>query len=507
MKDYEFDKLKLADWNPQMAAPLVSSTLTMDDLLENSEGYIFENPSNGLIYLVYDSKVSTGVIDDYLIVPDQFLNTEETFMMPPLLPGDSFVLVFSHPYEMNLPGGERLDSLRMDGLFNLQVQSGITHSGRIEVELPFLLRNGKPVTLTLDHNYTGSLPVLINQQIDLSECVLVTATQGSTSNVLEPKYKIVLYGDNNTGIGPFTINMGESLTDIDFTSAFGQLGNREEELSDTLLIDAFSQVDFGNVAIDSVILRLLVRNSFGLPVLIVPQAIWGYSPASFPYKFYVDDLATQYNIAAPVLAGIGQFAETRHTIRSASLASVLNQSPRKLYYHFVGQINPPPSTGYNFILDTSRVDLDVQVEIPLSGRVGGLVLHDTVDFSMEDVEELQSAGFRVHIENNFPLEAEFQAYMLDESGLVVDSLFSGYSLVIASGTLGPTPELRILSPGTRTTDVLFSGTRRDHLLQTSKLVLKGRLKTTGGNRVKVYGDAWLKVRIGANAALNISIDD
>jgi hypothetical protein len=507
LKDYDFEKVKLADWNPSMAAPLVSSTLTMADLVENSGGYAYEHPSSGQIYLVYSSKVSTGVIDDYLVIPDQFLNSQETFMMPPLFPGDSFVLAYGHPYEMNLPGNERLDSIRTNGIFNLNIESNIEHSGRIEIELPFLICDGQVVTLVLDHTYSGSIPVIINQQIDLSSCVLVTSSQGSTNNILEPKYKLVLYGDNNPSVGPFTITMGESLTNIDFSSAFGFLGSREEVLTDTILIDAFNSVNYGTIAPDSVILNLLVRNSFGLPVRIVPQELWGYSPSNYPYKFFVTDLATSYTIAAPVLAQLGQFAETRYTIRSASMASMVSNSPTKFHYRFAGQLNPLPLTGSNFILDTSRVDLDVQVEVPLSGSVAGLALEDTVDFEMDGLDELVSAGIKVRIENNFPLEAEFQAYMLDESGAVIDSLFSGYTLVIASGSLGPAPEYRILNPAQKVTDILFSGARLDNLMQTRKILLSSDLRTSGGGKVRVYGDAWMKVSIGANASLNISMNE
>ena len=507
LQDYDIDKVRLADWNPSLAAPLVSSLLTMDDLVENSEGYAWEDPTSGQIYLVYSSHVSTGVIDDYIVIPDQFLNTQETFMMPPLLPGDSFVLQYGYPYEMVLPGNERLDSVRTDGLFTLHIESDISHSGRLEILLPFLRCDGHPLTLVLDHKYTGTLPIHIDHQVDLSSCVLVASSEGSTYNILEPSYKLVLYGDSIPSMGPFTINMGESLTDIDFSSAYGFLGTREEEVSDTVLIDAFNNVNYGTVAPDCVILKLLVRNSFGLPVKVIPLDLWGYSPINFPYKFYINDLADSYDIGAPVLSQLGSFAETRLTIRSASLANVLSNSPTKFHYRFGLNLNPLPVTSSNFVLDTSRVDLEVQVEVPLAGSVAGLSLRDTVDFKMDGLNELVSAGIRVRIENNFPLEAEFQAYMLGETGTLVDSLFAGPTLVIASGAIGPGPELRILTPAERVTDIMFSDARLEHLKQTYRIVLSSNLRTSGGDRVRLYGDAWMSVNIGANAMLNTPLNE
>jgi hypothetical protein len=46
----------------------------------------------------------------------------------------------------------------------------------------------------------------------------------------------------------------------------------------------------------------------------------------------------------------------------------------------------------------------------------------------------------------------------------------------------------------------------DFLLQTEKLILKGRMRTANGERVRIYGDAGLQVQIGANAKLNVSLN-
>jgi hypothetical protein len=150
--------------------------------------------------------------------------------------------------------------------------------------------------------------------------------------------------------------------------------------------------------------------------------------------------------------------------------------------------------------------VDVQIEVPLSGAISELILQDTVDFDLSSIEELEAAGFRVHIENTFPFEVAFQAYLIDPTGNILDSLFSGFDLIIASGNVGPPPDLRVISSGKQTTDIQFSGSRMDSLLQTEKLILKGRMRTANGERVRIYGDAALQVQIGANAKLNVSVN-
>jgi hypothetical protein len=44
-------------------------------------------------------------------------------------------------------------------------------------------------------------------------------------------------------------------------------------------------------------------------------------------------------------------------------------------------------------------------------------------------------------------------------------------------------------------------------MQTRKILLSSDLRTSGGGKVRVYGDAWMKVSIGANASLNISMNE
>lgn len=506
LKDYDFDKVKFADWNPEIAAPLVSSKLTMADVLENSEGYLLEDPQSGQIYLVYESQATTGVLEDYLVIPDQFLNTEENFSMPPFLPGDTFILAYSQNYPMNLPGGERLDSLEMRGHFDLHITSNINHSGIIEVKLPFFRCDGSSLEIILDHNYTGTLPVIIDHSIDLNGCVLIPQTIDTLSNVLNPEYRLILYGDSNAMANPYTISMNESLRDVEFVRAFGYLNSRQESLSDTLMIDAFNGTTFGGIAIDSVILKLEVRNSFGLPVRLIPNNLWAYSAINFPYKFNIADLPDFFEIQSPSISQVGEAAISHITIRSGDIATAINNAPNKFYYDFSGALNPDGSTGSNFLLDTSRIDVDVQIEVPLSGAISELILQDTVDFDLSSIEELEAAGFRVHIENTFPFEVAFQAYLLDTNGILLDSLFNGYDLIIASGSVGPAPDLRVLAPGRQTTDIQFSGNRMDHLLRTEKLILKGRMRTANGERVRIYGDAALQVQIGANAKLNVSLN-
>lgn len=507
IKDYDFDKIKIADWNPEIAAPLVSSVLTMNDLIENSEGYFFEDPASGQVFMVYESDVSSGILDDYLILPDQSLNTEEEFILPPIIPGDSFVIAYGQEFQMDLPGGERLDSLQVNASFNLHIESDINHNGSIQVYLPFILCDGQELNFSLDHTYSGTLPIIIDHQIDLSGCTIRTFTNGTNYNILNPQYKLTLFGDNNPILSPYHINMGESLVNIDFQKAYGFLGSREEILSDTIEIDVFNSAIQGSVEIDSVILKLNVKNYFGLPVRIQPRELWGYTNLNFPYIFRVSDLPEYFNVNAPVIENIGEAALTKISIRSADIASVLNNSPTKFYYDFAAQLNYGGSSGSNFILDTSKVDMSVQVEVPLSGSISALVLEDTVGFDLEGIDELEQAGFRIFIENTFPLDVEFQGYLLDETGSVIDSLFNGFNLIIGSGPIGPAPDLRVVSPGLNTTDIVFSSDQIANLLRTKNLLLKGMLHSSNSQRVKVYGDSYLKVQIGANVRLNVSTDN
>ncbi|MBI34040.1 MAG: hypothetical protein CMP67_01585 [Flavobacteriales bacterium] len=104
--------------------------------------------------------------------------------------------------------------------------------------------------------------------------------------------------------------------------------------------------------------------------------------------------------------------------------------------------NPP-----NFIHYEDDIRASFNMEIPLSLIADTLVLVDTLDFNLtnETGNEVESGKFKLLVDNGFPLDAITSIYFLDDTELIVDSLWSNKT--IARGQVNGTGQV---SSSTRT---------------------------------------------------------
>ncbi len=509
LKDYDQYTYKVADWEPLLAAPLVSASLGMDDILKNVGSNIIADSTTGLVHLIYESEQMAANATSYLDIPDQELQTSINFLMPPgVPPGDSIVIAYGDPVVVNFPNGESVDSMHVDALFNINLVSNLKHSGKIKVNLPFVKRNGQSISFEIAHIYTGTLPVIINQVIDLTGSVIYLS-QGSKGlrNTIQPDYKLIVYGDNNQDTATYTVDMHDRIEQIRFRDVFGRLGTYTESFTDIFDIGLFNQVELGEVDLEEVKLEIEVENSFGLPIEVNPNEIWASSTVNPPFKVVIDDLPSSIQIQAPPVSAAGSFARSNISMSSHDVIEAFKIAPQLVYYSFTATLNPPGTTGDNFILDTSEIRFRFKVDVPLAGKVGGLVMQDTVELDVDSLEEAQSLTLRLVFENTFPIEVDFQAYMFGPAEQITDSLFNGMTNLLPPGIIGTGADKRVIAPGKRSVDITLEGSKLDAFLAADKIILRGRLKTAGQDLVRVYEDYEIKVRMGAAAALRIQIND
>lgn len=105
--------------------------------------------------------------------------------------------------------------------------------------------------------------------------------------------------------------------------------------------------------------------------------------------------------------------------------------------------NPAGNKNYtDFVYASDGIKFDLNLEIPLSLIAGNLNLADTLDFVINEVDLSQITGGTMTLiaKNGFPLEANVQLYMLNESGTIIDSLLA--QTTIAAAPLGPNNKVK-----------------------------------------------------------------
>lgn len=297
-----------------------------------------------------------------------------------------------------------------------------------------------------------------------------------------------------------------------FDRMFGYFGAYSISLSDSVMIDIFKKTIGGGVDLGpgSVQLFIDINNSFGMPVTFVSDSLYVYSPVNAPY--YVDvelfgsGIPNIFAIQSPDLGQIGTSVETNLDFNNSNMWEAFNIAPELFYFQFSGLTNPDGNPAVeNFVLDESIMSMDVSVEMQLFTAISEYLIEDTLSFSFDSFDEVETLLFRVNATNGFPLTARLQLYFTDDNYQVIDSLITSEDDKIIDGApvSGP-PDYKVTGPKYKMTDMDITGSRLDHLVAAKYMILRAGLSTTNEQLVRIYNDYSLQIKIGTIAGISIS---
>jgi hypothetical protein len=191
----------------------------------------------------------------------------------------------------------------------------------------------------------------------------------------------------------------------------------------------------------------------------------------------------------------------------------VQESPKYVFFSAVGATIPPLPGQTQFVSDSSRFSVDLQVELPMWGRASMFAMQDTVDFDfMESIKDsgdftldnIEYIMFKLNITNGMPVDAAVQIYFVDTLTdvfghyIVYDSLFTTPTAaqIVHSGLLNASG--RVASPTLHATEIKFDNPRLHKLRPTKKILIRGTIKTTNNasQNVRFYSDYDLKVKMG-----------
>jgi hypothetical protein len=226
---------------------------------------------------------------------------------------------------------------------------------------------------------------------------------------------------------------------------------------------------------NSVTLTVGPKPFLSWPVWTVPNPTWP-NVSSIADSFYLDTL-------------------------NSNIRNLINISPNYVALQAGALTNPSgiPTTP-NFVLDSSRFSLSMQVDLPLFGN-GYMTMQDTLKFSFGSVSvsQLQWATFAINTINGFPLGAVQQIYFADTLKHKIDSLLttSQQQTLVAASVGGP-PTYYVTSPSAKSLQITVNQAFLQHVSNVKYLIIYSKLTTTnnGNTPVMIYNTANINVKIG-----------
>lgn len=484
------DSVQVGDWTPELAAPLVNTSLTTEDLLGNIDNTTLQVAPDQFLTLIYEG-------EDYFIDSDSLFELIPDFQVPVTFP-DS---VFAFPYD--LPNGIDISFIDVRSGFVSVAIVPQTVNADVTVYIPELTLNGVMFEETFPVSTFGAV-----KTYDVSNYTLTP-----NQDTLFLRHKAVLTGTTT----PYTLQPASGggppviwgFSDFTYLYAEGYLGPGSFNIDrDTIEVDFYNTVVNGNFYFEDPKIIIDIDNAFGFPVRIsVPTAEVITTNGSI-VPINSPTLASGVNINYPLLSEVGQSKQTQIIIdqTNSDLPAVLAAQAQFIDYQIVPLANPDADpTIVGFFDENSFFSLKATVELPLWGYSTGFSARDTIAIDLSEFDDVIEGEFVSRTTNGFPIDADMQIYFRDASGNVIDSLLTSDQRVIAAAPVGS--DDRVISSEIKDTRSAIDETRWAFIKNsTVDIVIAGKLTTlnNGSESVKIYNDYQLDTRLAFRGTVRLN---
>jgi len=209
---------------------------------------------------------------------------------------------------------------------------------------------------------------------------------------------------------------------------------------------------------------------------------------------------------------IPAYTEIAINSSNSNIEKLLDIIPDRFEYDMQAFINPgkeipTPEASNDFIYYGKSIEAKMGINIPMSIIAENMVLVDTADFSMGEVnlDQISDGILRLIIDNDFPLSAKIQVYLLDENGIKTDSLLAESGEIKAG--IREMSSGRVSLPEQSIINVSLSKSKTDALSRTKKIIISATFNTKPSNSfVKIYNDYRIKVKLIGNLKYKLDKD-
>ena len=494
-------------WDVGISGPLLKTSIDIHDIIPDS---FLAGDCYNRAYIDFRQKV-------YELTQDTLFNMDQSLTS----------LAYNLPVNLTIQPGQQIIKTSEETVFSFhdaEIRKIKVDKGEVRIRIT------NPVKEPVVFDYT--IPGATRNGIPFSAKVTVPAGTVSQKGVKEWDVNIDGYDLDLTGLSGFEANTifvtidavidpsanavlvtpADTLTiDATFKSlmiaeAYGYFGNhRITSGTQSVQLKIFDFFTGGSLEIDSVSASLVVSNGAGIDVRIVMNSI-GVINSGINQAISLADpfIGVPVNLGRATMNSVtGEVTaqEHRFVFNPTTIRSMIELMPDKLEYDIEFEINPlgNVSFGNDFLKSSSPLNTWLEMSAPIAFSAKGLTFSRIVDFSFK-TEEVKNGSLFLITENSFPFDARVSLRMIDDAGLIIDSLLPA-GTVIAGNLLHPD----LILPVRSVIEVPCDHRRINNLLRTRKMEIEVILDTKpDGTIVRLKSDYHMKVVVSTNINTTIS---
>jgi hypothetical protein len=514
--DFDFSKMTTPVYNGEWAIPLVTSHITLRDVLTNQNSAL-QTDAQGLVSFVYNIKnMASQSADQLMKIPDQNLPVQNFSFQttnPPidLSAGKQYSTTFSADIPLTLANSTpKLDSIYIKtGTIRIPINTNFNKSATFTIQAPNIINKTTRLKIVIPTlNITQIAPNSF-VTVDLSNCILILKKVSGVPNTIHFDVNMTMQGSAISSLSTYTLNMPLGITNLQFASMYGDLGQFNSNLSQTIDISLFKTNLGGGFqfAPGAISLNVNIDNSFGIPVRITATTFNAHSDSNTPHdqpiNLFTPPAPNVIDVGAPTI--FGQTKTTTVASTNANLGDAFNNSPNKISLVANALTNPLGPGTLNFITDKSVINVNMDLMLKFFASINNFTFQDTLSFDLNNIDQLESLALRISTTNGFPLGAKLQAYFTDQNYNVLDAMFTEpLSEILKPASLSGAPDYKTTTPTTfQFPDIVYDQTRIAKIVKAKKIILKVILNTTNNGLVKIYDSYYFdsKIAIRAKAKL------
>ena len=416
-------KKEKTSWESEWSAPLISDTLSLDNLVNDST---LMN-DGGFYALSLQRTLFDFNISELIDIPDTTIN--EIFaptLTLPISAGGSFVNSVEE-HELNIPDVELKKIILKEGFIDVRLENPISTKTLFTVQLPGVTKNG----ITFSQLYVAPAMSsgqngVVQETISLAGYAIdLTGITGGQHNVLRSQIEVKTdpSGSDITITPSDVTKVFATFRDVKIDYARGYFGNKLFSDTSTTIIEALSKLKSGTIDFPESVVRFEIENGIKVnaaaKVLLVSNentngnsvALNGFNIGA---NFDINSATGSWNSLVPSLKVI------EFNAGNSNMESYLENLG---YSHEIGysmQMNPWGNvTGsWDEVFSNSRLRIGVNVNMPLQIGMDNLIVADTFELTLNqnpDKTRVKSGEFVLETKNAFPFSGEIEIHFLDDN--------------------------------------------------------------------------------------------
>jgi len=507
----QFDNIKIEPISPKMVVPVVKSTISFNDIVEREDAntIIFTKPGDSRFFIAFRDTMDLFNAADRYSFPD-FNFTKQYQLDAGEVPGAPLPVgqtlgpitkVYTETY--NSIAGAEVKYVKLSaGNINMIVTNNFQNSISAIIRFPSIRDQlGNPLVFAMNTTLPGQ--TYTNNQ-DLTAYSL-NLNSGSFYNTLTVEVELTIHSLGNPISVSDDANIQISLTGLDFDYLQGKL-NETFPLNDiNLTLDAFSSSFDADFFLSQPKLTMTFENSFGIPLAFNTVNFNATNTNTSQQVSLVNEgvpptgslLLTQPNNIKYLTVLTQQQPEVDSKYvdhNNSNLEDFLAIAPNEIRISPTVTVGDATTNHDYFVRKTSTLRMINEIEFPLAGWVDNLVIRDTVEVELPDLEKdlklVNDNALKIRLKfkfiNSIPMNIYFQGYFLDDANTVLTQLYDEASelLLIKSSVINPSTG-KTSTPTTHWAFIDINKNKYDKMKSATKLVIQARMQTGGSTHQNV----------------------